>query len=236
VKSAGFDSEVFEGPARVFDGEQGVMDALEAGTLEKGSSSSSATRAPRAGPACARCSWSRARSRAPARQGRPAAHRRALLRRHDRPVRRPRRPGGHRRRPDRPRGRGRHVRLDLAARRLDLVVDAAELERRAPAGSRSSPATRPACSASTPSSSAPPPRAPSPADVRRGRGRSAAARRPAWRDVERPRCPASGHRRVRCGRPVGRRAVPRTGTAVSVSLTPAAVAHCGPVLSLLVVP
>ncbi|MGB8649744.1 MAG: dihydroxy-acid dehydratase [Mycobacteriales bacterium] len=36
VKSAGFDSEVFEGPARVFDGEQGVMDALEAGTLEKG--------------------------------------------------------------------------------------------------------------------------------------------------------------------------------------------------------
>ena len=36
VKSAGFDGDVFEGPARVFDGEQGVMDALEAGTLEKG--------------------------------------------------------------------------------------------------------------------------------------------------------------------------------------------------------
>ncbi len=36
VKSAGFDGEVFEGPARVFDGEQGVMDALEAGTLAKG--------------------------------------------------------------------------------------------------------------------------------------------------------------------------------------------------------
>ncbi|MDT7550635.1 MAG: dihydroxy-acid dehydratase [Actinomycetota bacterium] len=36
VKSAGFDGNVFEGPARVFDGEQGVMDALEAGTLEKG--------------------------------------------------------------------------------------------------------------------------------------------------------------------------------------------------------
>ncbi len=36
VKSAGFDGDVFEGPARVFDGEQGVMDALEAGTLAKG--------------------------------------------------------------------------------------------------------------------------------------------------------------------------------------------------------
>ncbi|MDP3710970.1 MAG: dihydroxy-acid dehydratase [Mycobacteriales bacterium] len=36
VKSAGFDSEVFEGPARVFDGEQGAMDAVVDGTLEKG--------------------------------------------------------------------------------------------------------------------------------------------------------------------------------------------------------
>ncbi len=36
VKSAGFDGDVFEGPARVFDGEQGVMDALETGTLDKG--------------------------------------------------------------------------------------------------------------------------------------------------------------------------------------------------------
>jgi dihydroxy-acid dehydratase len=37
VKSAGFDGDVFEGPAQVFDGEQGVMDALEAGELRKGS-------------------------------------------------------------------------------------------------------------------------------------------------------------------------------------------------------
>ncbi len=36
VKTAGFDSDVFEGPARVFDGEQGVMDAVVEGTLEKG--------------------------------------------------------------------------------------------------------------------------------------------------------------------------------------------------------
>ncbi len=36
VKSAGFDGDVFEGPARVFDGEQGVMDAIEQGSLDKG--------------------------------------------------------------------------------------------------------------------------------------------------------------------------------------------------------
>jgi dihydroxy-acid dehydratase len=36
VKSAGFDGDVFEGPAMVFDGEQGAMDALEAGRLDKG--------------------------------------------------------------------------------------------------------------------------------------------------------------------------------------------------------
>jgi dihydroxy-acid dehydratase len=36
VKSAGFEGNVFEGPARVFDGEQGVMDALEADNLAKG--------------------------------------------------------------------------------------------------------------------------------------------------------------------------------------------------------
>ncbi|MCU1594950.1 MAG: ilvD [Frankiales bacterium] len=36
VKSAGFDGDVFEGPARVFDGEAGVMDAIEQNTLNKG--------------------------------------------------------------------------------------------------------------------------------------------------------------------------------------------------------
>jgi dihydroxy-acid dehydratase len=34
VKSAGFDADVFEGTARVFDGEQGAMEALAAGSLE----------------------------------------------------------------------------------------------------------------------------------------------------------------------------------------------------------
>ncbi len=36
VKSAGFDSDVFTGTARVFDGERAAMDAVEAGSLEKG--------------------------------------------------------------------------------------------------------------------------------------------------------------------------------------------------------
>ena len=36
VKSAGFDADVFEGTARVFDGEAGAMDAVTGGTLEPG--------------------------------------------------------------------------------------------------------------------------------------------------------------------------------------------------------
>ena len=36
VNSAGFDSDVFEGTARVFDGERATMDALEAGTIVAG--------------------------------------------------------------------------------------------------------------------------------------------------------------------------------------------------------
>jgi len=36
VKSAGFDDDVFEGPARVFDGEQAAMDALAAGGIQHG--------------------------------------------------------------------------------------------------------------------------------------------------------------------------------------------------------
>jgi dihydroxy-acid dehydratase len=36
VKAAGFDADVFEGTARVFDGEQGAMDAVTEGTLRPG--------------------------------------------------------------------------------------------------------------------------------------------------------------------------------------------------------
>lgn len=36
VKTAGFDADVFEGPAKVFERERGAMDALTEGTIEKG--------------------------------------------------------------------------------------------------------------------------------------------------------------------------------------------------------
>jgi dihydroxy-acid dehydratase len=36
VKTAGFDSDIFEGTARVFDGERAALDALEDGTIAKG--------------------------------------------------------------------------------------------------------------------------------------------------------------------------------------------------------
>jgi dihydroxy-acid dehydratase len=50
VKSAGFDAEVFEGTARVFDGEQGAMDAVTEGTLQPGDVVVIRYEGPRGGP------------------------------------------------------------------------------------------------------------------------------------------------------------------------------------------
>jgi dihydroxy-acid dehydratase len=50
VKSAGFDTDVFEGTARVFDGEQGAMDAVTEGTLEPGDVVVIRYEGPRGGP------------------------------------------------------------------------------------------------------------------------------------------------------------------------------------------
>ena len=66
VKTAGFEADVFEATARVFDRERAAMDALEDGTISAATSSSSATKGPRAGRACARCWRSRRPSRGPA--------------------------------------------------------------------------------------------------------------------------------------------------------------------------
>ncbi len=89
------------------------------------------------------------------RQGRAAAHRRPVLRRHHRPVRRPRRPRGRRRRADRVRARRRP---DPPGRHAQ---DARPAGRRGRAGGQRRegwaplpPATRAACWRSTPSSSA----------------------------------------------------------------------------------
>ncbi len=50
VKSAGFDAEVFEGTARVFDREQAAMDALAAGSLQAGDVVVIRWEGPRGGP------------------------------------------------------------------------------------------------------------------------------------------------------------------------------------------
>jgi len=50
VKSAGFDADVFEGTARVFDGEQGAMDAVTEGTLQAGDAVVIRYEGPRGGP------------------------------------------------------------------------------------------------------------------------------------------------------------------------------------------
>ncbi len=50
VKSAGFDADVFDGTARVFDGEQGAMDAIAAGSLGKGDVLVIRQEGPRGGP------------------------------------------------------------------------------------------------------------------------------------------------------------------------------------------
>jgi dihydroxy-acid dehydratase len=50
VKSAGFDADVFEGTARVFDGEQGAMDAVTEGTLKAGDVVVIRYEGPRGGP------------------------------------------------------------------------------------------------------------------------------------------------------------------------------------------
>src|SRR5437764_10763471 len=50
VKSAGFDTDVFEGTARVFDGEQGAMDAVTEGTLRAGDVVVIRYEGPRGGP------------------------------------------------------------------------------------------------------------------------------------------------------------------------------------------
>src|SRR6201747_6058 len=50
VKSAGFDSDVFRGTARVFDGERAALDALEDGTITKGDAVVIRYEGPKGGP------------------------------------------------------------------------------------------------------------------------------------------------------------------------------------------
>ena len=108
VKSAGFDSDVFEGTARVFDGERAAMDALEDGTITARRRRGDPLRGPQGRPGYARDAGHHRRDQGRRTgQGRPAADRRPVLRWHHRPVRRARGARGRRRRPDRVRRRRR---------------------------------------------------------------------------------------------------------------------------------
>ena len=90
VKSAGFDADVFEGPARVFERERAAMDALEAGEIERGRRRRHPLRGPQGRPGHARDARHHRRH-----QGRGPRQRcttldgRPILRRHNRPVHRP---------------------------------------------------------------------------------------------------------------------------------------------------
>ena len=102
VKSAGFDSDVFEGTARVFERERAALDALEDGTITARRRRRDPLRGPQGRPGHARDARHHRRDQGRrARQGRAADDRRPVLRRHHRPVRRARRTRGGRRRPDR---------------------------------------------------------------------------------------------------------------------------------------
>ena len=108
VKTAGFDDSVFTGTARVFDGERAAMDALADGRIVANDVGGHPLRGPQGRPGHARDARHHRRDQGRrARQGRPAAHRRALLRRYDGPVRRARRARGRGRRADRVRARRR---------------------------------------------------------------------------------------------------------------------------------
>jgi dihydroxy-acid dehydratase len=131
VKSAGFDSSVFEGPARVFDGEQGVMDALEAGTLDKGCVVVIRYEGPKGGPGMREMLMVTSAIKGAGlgkdvlllTDGRFSGGTTGLCVGHIAPEATD---GG----PIALVAEGDTVRLDLAARTLDLLVDAAELDRR----------------------------------------------------------------------------------------------------------
>ena len=216
VKTAGFDSDVFEGTARVFDRERAAMDALEDGTITAGDVVVIRYEGPKGGPGMREMLAITGAIKGAGlgkdvlllTDGRFSGGTTGLCVGHVAPEAVDGGPIALVRDGDR-------VRLDVAARTLDLLVDVDELERAGPAGSRCRRRTRPGCSASTSSSSARRPREPSAASgvccsarqlpvtshSRTGRargGRRAPARRrrrrrPTGRKPRRPARPARSH-------------------------------------------
>ena len=110
VKVAGLSKEQkrFEGTARVFDGEDGAMDAILAGSIEPGTVLVIRYEGPKGGPGMREMLAITGALKGAGRGADCALdHRRPLQRRHVGLLHRPRRAGGRRRRPDRVRPRRR---------------------------------------------------------------------------------------------------------------------------------
>ena len=205
VKSAGFDSDVFEGTARVFDGERAAMDALEDGTIVANDVVVIRYEGPKGGPGMREMLAITGAIKGAGlgkdvlllTDGRFSGGTTGLCVGHVAPEAVDGGPVGLVQDGDR-------VRLDVAGERLDLLVDEAELDRRRAAfvPKVPTPAAR-ACCPSTSARSARPAGAPSPAEA-------GAPDRPVAERVGYPQAAAA--RRVRIGhdRPDGRR---RTGDA-----------------------
>ncbi|MGI8532971.1 MAG: dihydroxy-acid dehydratase, partial [Geodermatophilaceae bacterium] len=131
VKAAGFDAEVFEGTARIFDGEQGAMDAVTAGNLTAGDVLVIRYEGPRGGPGMREMLAVTGAIKGAGlgkdvlllTDGRFSGGTTGLCVGHVAPEATV---GG----PIALAQEGDRIRLDLAARTLDLLVDADELDRR----------------------------------------------------------------------------------------------------------
>ena len=166
VKSAGFDADVFEGAARVFDGEEAAMDGGHRRAGQGRRRRRDPLRGPQGRAGHARDARRHRRDQGRrARQGRAAAHRRPVLRRHTGlcvgHVAPEAADGG----PIALVADGDRIRLDMANRH----ARPAGRRRRAataagPAGAAAAAVHDRRAGASTPSSSAPPPAAPSAAE------------------------------------------------------------------------
>jgi dihydroxy-acid dehydratase len=131
VKSAGFDSSVFEGPARVFERERAAMDALAEGTIQKGDIVVIRYEGPKGGPGMREMLAITARIKGAGlgkdvlllTDGRFSGGTTGLCIGHIAPEAVDAGPIAFVRDGD-------LIRVDIAARSLDLLVDAAELEAR----------------------------------------------------------------------------------------------------------
>ena len=168
MKSAGFDAEVFEGTARVFDREQGAMEALTAGTLKANDVVVIRWEGPKGGPGMREMLAITGAIKGAGlgkdvlllTDGRFSGGTTGLCIGHIAPEAAFGGPIAFVQDGDR-------IRLDMSTRTLDLLVDAARWSAAGRSGSRYRSASITGCWASTRSWSAPRPKVPSAARARR---------------------------------------------------------------------